>query len=74
MVTTARDAFKAMLQTEIAPTLRELGLRGSGQNVELPSLNCWVLLNFQKSAWGDRSDAEFTINLTVINRVEWQNL
>lgn len=57
-----------MLRDEIAPPLRALGFKGSGQSFYLPSETHWALLGFQKSSYSD----SFTINLTVVGKEEWR--
>jgi uncharacterized protein DUF4304 len=61
-----------MLRDRIAPGLRELGFRGSGQNFSLPSETHWALLGFQRSAWSDSRHLKFTVNATVVRRTSWQ--
>jgi len=68
----AQDAFKVMLRDEIAPALRQLGLRGSGQTFSLPSKTHWALVGFQKSDWSDSRQLRFTINLTVVSHDAWE--
>ncbi len=68
---TAQDAFKALMQTRIAPALRELGFRGSGSRFELPSESHWVVLGFQKAKWNTAERIEFTINVTVAEKDAW---
>ena len=48
----APKLFEEMLKTQIAPALRELGMRGSGQNFRLPNENGGqhALLGFQKDS------------------------
>ena len=62
-----------MMQQEIAPALRELGFKGSGQSFTLPSVTHWALLGFQKSAWGDAREVQFTVNLTVVGKRAWED-
>jgi hypothetical protein len=69
---TAQEAFARMVKEEIAPGLRRMGFKGSGQRYELPSETHWAMLSFQKSAFSDSDDVRFTINLKVIGREEWQ--
>lgn len=68
---TAQDAFQAMMRERIAPALRELGCKGSGQTYVLPSEDYWALIGFQKSSQGDARSTRFTINVTVVARREW---
>ena len=62
-----------MMQREIAPALRELGFKGSGQSFTLPSETHWVLLGFQKSQWGDSREVTFTVNVTVVEKRAWDD-
>lgn len=55
----------------IAPALRRLGFKGSGQRYELPSDTHWAIVGFQKFSWSDQDKVEFTLNLTVTGRDEW---
>ena len=59
------------MKTAFAPFLRERGFRGSAGRFELPSERYWAQLGFQKSAYSDRLELRFTINLSVIARDEW---
>lgn len=34
----------------------------------------WALLGFQRSAYSDRSEVRFTVNLLVVRRDEWDEL
>jgi hypothetical protein len=71
-VVTAQETFKTMLRDQVAPQLRSLGFKGSGQNFALPSETHWALLGFQKSAWSDTNKVSFYINLTVVGREDWE--
>jgi hypothetical protein len=61
-----------MLRERVAPGLRELGFRGSGQRFHIPSSTHWALLGFQKSKWSDQRHVSFTINMTVVSHVAWE--
>ncbi|RPE41173.1 uncharacterized protein DUF4304 [Streptomyces sp. Ag109_O5-1] len=50
-----------MMRTQIAPALRALGFKGSGQIFELPHPASWALLGFQKSAYNTARHVEFTV-------------
>src|SRR5439155_1336209 len=56
---TAQEAFTMMVKDEIAPALRELGFKGSGQRFTLPSETHWALLGLQKFTWSDRDRVDF---------------
>jgi hypothetical protein len=67
----AQDTFKRMMQGRVAPALRDLGFRGSGQVYALPSDSHWAQLGFQRSAFGDSRVGRFTINLSVVTKAAW---
>jgi hypothetical protein len=73
VVAAAQDTYREMMKKQVAPGLRALGFKGSGQNYELPSDDWWAMLGFQKSAYSDSSDVRFTINLLVVSRVVWES-
>jgi hypothetical protein len=67
----APKLFEEMLKTQIAPALRELGMRGSGQNYRLPNENGdYALLGFQKDSWDGVT--RFTANVAFYNGRGWQ--
>jgi len=59
------------MKEEIAPALRRLGFKGSGQRFELPSDTHWAIVGFQKFSWSSQDQVEFTLNVTVVSRDEW---
>lgn len=67
----AQETFGRMMKDEIAPTLRQLGFKGSGQRFELPSGDTWAVLGFQKSQRSDSDEVRFTINIAVVARDAW---
>src|SRR5712691_6087251 len=60
-----------MLREDVAPSLRRLGLKGSGQVYTIPSSTHWAIVAFQKSAYSDADLVRFTLNLTVARKDEW---
>ena len=68
---TAQEAFATLMRTRIAPGLRALGFKGSGQTYELPHLETWALIGFQKSAQKTAGHVEFTVNVTVADKRGW---
>ncbi len=74
MTETVQDVFKELLRDRIAPALRDLGFKGSGQKFSLPTEGFWASLAFQKSQWSDAASLEFTINLTVVGKTVWETL
>jgi hypothetical protein len=70
-VPTAQETYGEMLKTLIAPGLRAIGFRGSGQNYRLPSDDYWAMLGFQKSTSSDASHVRFTGNVLVVSKSGW---
>jgi hypothetical protein len=68
---TAQETYSEMLKTLIAPRLRELGFKGSGQNYRMPSGDHWAMLGFQKSTSSEASHVRFTVNVLVVSRSGW---
>ena len=68
---TAQDVYKAMLKDAIGPRLRALGFKGSAGTYTKPSETHFIQLGFQKSAWNDRHEVRFTINVSVIDKSVW---
>jgi hypothetical protein len=62
---TAQQNFSAMAKNEIAPRLRQLGFKGSGQKFRFPSERHLLALDIQKSAWNDSLEVRFTVNLSA---------
>jgi hypothetical protein len=71
---TAKDKVAAMLKGRIAPELRAMGFKGSGQNYHLPVPDHFALLGFQKARFGTRHDVMFTVNLLACSHAEWAAL
>jgi hypothetical protein len=69
---TAQDIFRAMMRDQIAPALRALGFKGSGQVYLLPSETHWAMLSFQKSAYSNAEEIRFAVNFDVTTREEWE--
>jgi Domain of unknown function (DUF4304) len=55
----------------VAPGLRAIGFKGSGQNYRLPSDDHWAMLGFQKSTSSDPTHVRFTANVVVVSRSSW---
>src|SRR4029453_2800772 len=60
-----------MMREQIAPELRRMGFKGSGQSFTLPSKTHWVLLGFQKSMTSNAKAVRFTVNLTAASKQAW---
>jgi hypothetical protein len=73
-VETAQTTYASMVKDHLAPRLRTLGLRGSGNTYLLPAEDSWALLGLQKSKWSTAEVVEFTINTTVVSHQTWDSL
>jgi hypothetical protein len=60
-----------MMKAQVAPRLRALGFKGSGQSYELPSPGYWAMIGFQKSSFSDAKSVRFTVNVLVVSRTAW---
>jgi len=69
----AQDVYTQMLRTEVAPQLRAMGFNGSGARYVLPDDHRWLLVAFQKHYYSRADCVEFTVNLTVADKVTWEN-
>jgi hypothetical protein len=67
----AQEAFASMMRQQVAPALRDLGLKGSGQVFSIPSDRYWALIGFQKSVGSTSEAVKFTVNLQVVSRDDW---
>ena len=68
-----QNIFKQLLKDKIAPNIRNIGFKGSGQNYYFPSESHWEMLSFQKSMFSDSTELSFTLNLYVVEKDEWEN-
>lgn len=70
-----RGPYRTFFREWIAPALRDLGLRGSGNTFVLPHDQVWALIGFQadwRPAWD--GIVSFTMNLTVANKAAWDQV
>jgi hypothetical protein len=69
----APQLFDQMLKTHIAPSLRALGMRGSGQNYSLPNpAGDYALIGFQKDRYNTAQLCRFTLNTAFYRKLAWQ--
>lgn len=66
-------AYRQMLTNDIAPALRELGLKGAGTAYVIPSETHWALVGFQGSKFNTAEAMKFTVNLKVVRRDTWRD-
>jgi hypothetical protein len=69
---TGKEAYAAMLRDVISPRLRAVGFTGSSGSYVWPSETHWIQVGFQKSRSGTVDDVKFTVNLTVMSKVDWE--
>ncbi|MFL5799797.1 MAG: DUF4304 domain-containing protein [Actinomycetota bacterium] len=69
---TAQENFRRMMTAEVAPALRRLGFKGSGQSFTMPSEDFWILLGFQKSTSSNSAEVRFTLNVSVGSKSAWK--
>lgn len=69
---TAQDVLAALLRTRVAPALRALDFRGSGQVFELRDEKWWALIGFQRSRYSHAAELEFTVNVVAIRKDQWE--
>jgi hypothetical protein len=67
----AQDTFKRMLRTQVAPALREMGFKGSGQHYLMPHGEYWALLGFQRHKYSDAKEVRFTVNVSAGSKAGW---
>jgi hypothetical protein len=73
-VETAQTRFARTVRELLAPALREIGFRGSGQEYELPSDSHWAVLGIQRSRHSDRTKVIFTVNISVVKKSTWNEI
>jgi Domain of unknown function (DUF4304) len=56
--------FKKVLK-ELRPLFKWSGFMASSQNFSCDSLQCWAVINFQKSRWSNFGEKTFYINVAI---------
>jgi hypothetical protein len=64
--------YEAMVKDVLSPGFRELGLKGSGGRYSWAAPGFWALLSLQKSAYSDAAEIQFTVNLLVASKAQWE--
>jgi hypothetical protein len=59
--------FRTLLK-DLRPLFKKSGFRASSQNFVLESAECWVIVNFQKSRWGERDETTFYVNVAACSK------
>ncbi|MFN3866264.1 MAG: hypothetical protein ACK4MD_06070 [Demequina sp.] len=70
-VESARQVFGAMLEHQIAPTLRQWGLTGEGERYDYPSRVWHLSLAFVPASWNTVARFQFDVNMVAVSRVAW---
>jgi hypothetical protein len=68
---TAQTSYAQFVKNHLSPAFRARDWKGSGGRYQKASGTHWIQAGLQKSAWSDRDDVRFTVNLSVISRAEW---
>jgi hypothetical protein len=71
-VATVQQVYRHLLQDEIAPALRELGLAGYGRIFEFDSDDAWGRLGFRTST-ADDGAIRFTVDICVVSKLVWDS-
>jgi hypothetical protein len=70
----AQDLFREFTRDHLAPALRSLGFRGSGQVFAIPDDARWIQIGIQRSLRNDAGQIAFTINVQIADRRAWNDL
>lgn len=70
MSETAQQTYKRFLRDHLAPALREIGLKGSGNAFVLPHDTAWIQVGFQGNRYSDAHEVRFTINMAIASKAE----
>ena len=66
-VDSAQTAFKLMVRDQIAPALRRMGFKGTGNNYEMSVEGYRVQVQLQRSKWSTRDCVQFDANVSVVH-------
>jgi hypothetical protein len=70
----ARDLLKQTTRDQIAPDLRAMGFKGSGQQFRIPNeAGDHAILGFQLWKWNHAELARFTANVSFYGAPEWDS-
>jgi hypothetical protein len=61
-----------MMRDHVAPALRALGFKGTGQVFSLPIDTHYAMLGFQKSRSSSAAEVLFTVNVLVVSKESWK--
>jgi len=62
-----QKVFRSLLK-KLRPLFKENGFRASSQNFILESVECWVVVNFQKTRWAQRDETTFYVNVAASSK------
>ncbi|MFW2513036.1 hypothetical protein ACNI3K_04600 [Demequina sp. SO4-13] len=68
----ARQTYGAMMEHQVAPTLREWGLEGGDGRFDYPSRVWHLRLAFVPAAWNTVGRYQFDVNVVAVSRVQWE--
>ncbi|MFW7413752.1 hypothetical protein [Demequina sp. SO4-18] len=67
----ARQVYGAMMETQVAPALRDWGFDGDDGRFDYPSRVWHLSLAFLPAAWNTVARYQFDVNVVAVSRVEW---
>ena len=70
-MSTGKEQYEILVKTHLAPGLRDMGFKGSGNAYVLADDTYWAQIGLQKSVDGTRDDVRFTINLSAVSKAGW---
>ena len=68
---TARQTYRAMLEEQVAPQLREWGFAGEGETYEFPSDTWFLRLAFVPASWNTVTRFQFDVNVIAVSKEAW---
>jgi hypothetical protein len=71
---TAQEHFRAILRDRVAPALRRLGLKGSGQAYTLPDDDHFAQIAIRKNWHSTAEVIEYSLDFSVVRRAAWADL
>ena len=67
----AQSVYADLVRSRLGPALRGEGLRGSSGRYYFPSATHFARVSVQKSAYSDRFELKFTVNLLCVSVEDW---
>lgn len=68
---TARQTYRAMLEQQVGPQLREWGFAGDDETYEFPSDTWFLRLAFVPASWNTVTRFQFDVNVIAVTHESW---